>query len=52
MPHVVHRMSPKEFLLLHLGQSISLAMLSAFDGFFSPCSSSIASSRSRVEKCT
>ena len=52
IPHVVHRMSPKEFLLLHLGQSISLAIPSVFDGFFNPCSSSIASSRSRAEKCT
>jgi len=52
IPHVVHRMSPKEFLLPHLGQFISLAIPSTFDEVFNPCSSSIASSRSRAEKCT
>ena len=52
MPHVVHLMVPKGFWALHRGHCISFAKLVLFVVVFSPCSSSMASSRSRAEKCT
>jgi len=52
IPHVVHRVLAKGFLLLHRGHSISFVKPASFWVVFILCSSSIASSRSRAEKCT
>lgn len=52
MPHVVHLTVPKGFWALHRGHCISFAKLALFVVVFSPWSSSMASSKSRAEKCT
>ena len=52
IPHDVHRTLPMGFLLPHLGQLTIFAMPASLVAVFSPWSSSMASSRSRAEKCT
>ena len=52
MPQVVHLVLPVGFLLPHRGHSFRVIMLVFLVVVFSPWSSSMASSRSRAEKCT